>query len=90
MTMPGFTAEASVYATQNRYLTGLQGWGLNNRVALAGTCTCTDPGCTFSCPSPPPPPPPPDCRRQCAGGRNTQQCCDCTGGICDGVNHQCF
>jgi hypothetical protein len=90
MTTPGFTAEASVYASQNRYLTGLQGSGLSSRVALAGSCTCTDPGCTFSCPSPPPPP---DCTAECAGQhfpQVTQRCCDCNGGIWDSVHHQCF
>jgi hypothetical protein len=55
MTVPGFTAEASVYATQHRYLTVMHGRSMNNRVALAGTCTCSDPGCdnptcTCSCP----------------------------------------
>ena len=77
MNTPGFTAEVSVYATQNRYLTAQQGWGLNNRVALAGTCTCTDPGCTFSCPSPPPPPDP--CDAVCRG-HNPRACCICSGG----------
>src|SRR5271166_4180910 len=87
MTMPGFTAESSVYVTQNQYLTGLQGWGLNNRVALAGTCTCSDPGCTFSCPSPPPPPLDP-CRDVCRGG-DSPACCSCQGCSYDSVSRRC-
>ena len=87
MTMPGFTAEVSVYTTENRYLTGLRGWGMSNRAALAGKATCTDttcdnPTCTCDCPR--------DCTRECAGGLKTQQCCDCTGGIWDSVNHECI
>src|SRR5215510_11261379 len=55
MTTPGFTADASLYATRQRYLTVMNGAGLNSRVVLAGTCTCSDPGCdnptcTCSCP----------------------------------------
>jgi hypothetical protein len=92
MTMPGFTAEVSVYASHNRYLAGLQASGLSSRVALAGSCTCTDPGCTFSCPLTPFSPSDP-CRRKCAGQHFpnvTQQCCDCMGLSYDGVAGQCF
>jgi hypothetical protein len=86
MNLPGFTAEASVYATQNRYLTGHQSLGSNRGVALAGMCTCADPECTsFSCSSRPDP----DCEGACVGGVDTQRCCDCTGGIWDPVRHRC-
>lgn len=55
MNMPGFNAESSVYVTQYRYMTAMRGYAANNGVALAGTCTCSDPGCdnptcTCSCP----------------------------------------
>ena len=77
MSMPRFTAEASVYASQNRYLTGLQGWGSNNGVALAGTCSCSapcsHPEATCSCP--------PDPCALCVGPK---QCCECTGGTWNG------
>jgi len=56
MNMPGFTAEASVGVNaRGFYLAGRQDQDMSNRVALAGSCTCTDPQCdnptcTCSCP----------------------------------------
>jgi len=56
MNIPGFTAEASVGVNVYRsYLKGMQGPDMSNRLALAGSCTCTDPACdnptcTCTCP----------------------------------------
>src|SRR5260370_36774952 len=56
MNIPGFTAEASVGVNAYRsYLAGAQGRDTSNRLVLAGSCTCTDPGCdnptcTCTCP----------------------------------------
>jgi hypothetical protein len=46
MNIPGFTAEASVGVNAYRsYLAGAQGRDTSNPLVLAGSCTCTDPGC---------------------------------------------
>jgi hypothetical protein len=82
MTVPGFMAEASVYATQYRYLTVMHGRSMNDGIALAGTCTCSDPGCdnptcVCSCPQRDP------CDARCGhlSGCNLLACeCTCNGG----------
>ena len=82
--IPGFTAEDSLYATKQQYR-GTQGTGMRNGVTLAGTCTCTDPGCTWTCPLPPPPPID-DCDRcmRLSGCARKICFCECGGGICVG------
>jgi hypothetical protein len=57
MNTPGFTAEASLNATSGQYhatssMNRISGTG--GGITLAGTCTCTDPQCTWTCPSPDP------------------------------------
>src|SRR5262245_59649791 len=85
MNWPGFTAEAAIDATRKRsYLTRKQRRRTSNRIALADSCTCTDPGCenpTCSCACPPPPPP---CEVECRGklGCAKSRCiCTCNGGF---------
>jgi hypothetical protein len=54
MKIPGFTAEKSVYASQHRYVTGIQGWGVDSGVELAAPfCHRGRAGCV------------PDCLRRC-------------------------
>ena len=56
MTLPGISAQDSLYeASGHYYMAGVAdraGWA-GPGVMLAGTCTCTDPNCQWSCPSPP-------------------------------------
>src|SRR6266550_5943844 len=57
MNIPRFAAEASLYRTSRHYaMTGTidQAGGIGNALTLAGTCTCTDPNCSWTCPSPDP------------------------------------
>jgi hypothetical protein len=87
MNMPGFTAEASVYKTKGRYYTtsiSHELLSMSEGVELAGTCTCTAPGCdnpTCSCTCPPPQDP---CQIKCGGLKSSclrRSCfCDCAGG----------
>jgi hypothetical protein len=84
MSMPGFSAEASVYRQNGHYYTTSNwasaiSWGLR----VAGTCTCSDPGCdnptcTCSCPQQDP------CDARCGGISDNckqRQCyCTCYGG----------
>jgi hypothetical protein len=79
--IPGFTAEASLYKTNLQYhLASMQRGGVSNSITLAGACTCTDPGCSWTCPSPPPPDPCEHC--QGLTGRARFVCeCECGGGI---------
>jgi hypothetical protein len=96
MNTPGFTAEASVFAVRNRYVSGMQGSGVNDGVVLAGTCTCTDPKCTWSCPTSPPGGfchrESPTCYRDCLardpgdpyGAQNCRCCCS------GDPEHTCF
>jgi hypothetical protein len=44
MALPGFNAEASVYSAFGHYYATSAARGTNAHLALAGTCTCTDPG----------------------------------------------
>lgn len=48
MSWPGFTAGTSIFASQNRYVGRRRRSGMNDGIMLAGTCTCTDPKCTWS------------------------------------------
>jgi len=87
MSMPGFAAQVSLYQSSGHYRsTTMQGIGIDS-IALAGTCTCSDPGCTWSCPAPPPPD---DCNRQCGhltGCARNRCFCEadaCGNGICHG------
>ena len=64
MMTPGFSAETSVYRSSLTYY-GLDvsaGSEHQSVRAAQGSCTCTSPNCTWSCPPPPPPDP-------CAGLR---------------------
>jgi hypothetical protein len=72
MNIPGFAAEASLNRRSKSYpMIGTHSGRAHADVILAGSCTCTDPNCTWSCP----PPPPPDCTTTgCPQGRI---CCDC-------------
>ena len=53
MNIPGFTASASAYKTSGRYFMTSMTSQIGG-VTLAGTCTCTDPNCTWTCPIPDP------------------------------------
>jgi hypothetical protein len=81
MRMPGFTAEASTYKSNIQYhVTHMtnQVMDIGGRVTLAaGTCSCTDPGCTWSCPAPPIDPCGCDRLHGCARIRCD---CECNGG----------
>jgi hypothetical protein len=81
MNIPGFAAESSVYVTKRQYrISGMRGGSIRNRITPAGTCTCTDPACTWSCPVPPPPDDCTRCRRL-TGCAKSRCLCECVGGI---------
>jgi hypothetical protein len=77
MQIPGFNAEASLYKTTvNYHGTISQAAGISG-VTLSASCTCTDPGCTWSCPQADP------CLKFCSrlSGCARQRCiCICNGG----------
>lgn len=83
MKLPGFTAEAALHEAMNTYRpSGLmrQSAATRNGVVLAGTCTCTDPGCTWTCPTPQPP----NACTRCeplSGCAKLKCLCECEGGI---------
>lgn len=53
--MPGFNAEASLYISPETYRSSGGRGAMIGAVQLASpTCLCTDPNCTWTCPSPPP------------------------------------
>jgi hypothetical protein len=96
MSLPGFTAEASILASQNQCVGRLWRSSMNDGVMLAGSCTCTDPKCTWSCPMSPPGGfcrrESPTCYRECLTrdpgdpyGAQNCRCC-CTGN----PGHSCF
>ena len=86
MYLPGFTAEASVYADTESIPDRSSEPRFEPRAGVGRHVHMLGPGCTsFSCPSRPDP----DCEGACVGGVDTQRCCDCTGGIWDPVRHRC-
>jgi hypothetical protein len=85
MSMPGMTAEASLYRSNVAYgAKPASGAGTGRYpVRLAqDSCTCTSPNCTWSCPGPPPPPvcPYPQCRGLRPGSCPWLRCCCIQGG----------
>src|SRR5882724_7672012 len=96
MNRPGFNADASVYKTNSQYRIGSttsQTSGIRNGITLAGTCTCTDPHCTWTCPRQPPTCP--EC--QFLAGCNLGECrCERLGGFWrvdfsePNCRHRCF
>jgi hypothetical protein len=89
MSMPRFTADASLYMGKASYRISVGALSKESGVfAATGTCKCTDPKCTFSCPTPEggfchrgTPSCVSDCLRRDAGdpyGEHNCSCC-CTG-----------
>jgi hypothetical protein len=84
MNLPGFTAEALVHRKKTQYRTA---WTtaeigkLPQGITLAGTCTCTDPNCTWTCPSPPTPDPCARCRNLADPCARARCYCICNDGI---------
>ena len=83
LSLPQFTAEAALYKSMSNFRSsGLmhQSSATGNGITLAGSCTCTDPGCTCTCPASPPP-------NHCSGCEKLSGCaqlkclCSCEGGI---------
>jgi hypothetical protein len=64
MMTPGFSAETSLYRSSLAYYQLAIATGSEHQPVrpAQGSCTCTSPNCTWSCPVPPPPDP-------CAGLR---------------------
>jgi len=87
MTLPGFTADSSIYRTRLSYYTAMGSGALgvpadpmaSGDITMAGSCTCTDPGCTWTCPPPPPDP----CQRcnSLSGCARFKCFCKCAGGV---------
>ena len=87
MNMPGFSAEASVYKVARCYYRTSgrsRASAMRGVVGPAGACSCTDPGCTWTCPVPPPPYDPCNRCRRLSGCAQKRCFCECDGGICHG------
>jgi hypothetical protein len=83
MKLPGFTAEAAIYRAMSNYRpSGLthKSSAVGGSIILAGTCTCTDPSCTWTCPAPQPPNPCTRCE-PLSGCAKLECLCICEGGI---------
>src|SRR5215813_8026859 len=90
MNLPQFTADASLYMAKASYRTSGGALSIESGVfAAAGTCTCTDPKCTWSCPTPPPPPFCYRGRPNCYGDCVTRCVEDSGGDPFDACPHNC-